>query len=800
MSKVSNTYMQKQQEKSINILDLFRYLLANWKWFLLSVLIFGGYYYYQYSKTPFLYSQSETVMIKTASNTMSATRIARPNNFYNAVNVNSEILQLRSKELMRNTIDSLNTDISYSIKSGLRTLELYRTSPYLVNFEGVNPNTGFSFNLRRKDANTVELSDFSTNKEAKSLILPINQLVNTPVGKMIIQFNPNLSYRKSSDDQITITKTPLESMVGYFLGKLQIRQLEDVELLQITMEDSNPLRAADMITKLIEVYNVMTIEDKNTIARNTADFIKDRIAIIEEELSSVESNIEGMKIQNQGLDVKAAGEQYWSESRGYQSSSKDIETQKKLVEIMRQRLNDPARSRDLIPSNTGLVDGNIESIISEYNSVLLKRNRLQAGENSNNPIVQDMDNALVAMRENIVRAVDNVITGFNIKIRNLQQEENAAIRKAQALPTKQRMMLSVERQQKVKEELYIFLLNKREENAINQAMTDDNIRIIDSASGSDWPIYPNKLKKLAIGIGIGLAIPAIVLLLMLLFNTKIRNKRDIESEVSIPFAGEIPFSTDMQSAKQEVVVKEQGTDEVTEAFRIFRTNLGFMSSGDKEQKVLTFTSFNVGAGKTFSVINLGVSFTFLKKRVILVDLDLRKGTLSHKTKVPMPVGITHYLADSNTQIDDIIYKDRIAEGIDIIPIGVIAPNPVELLLSERLDNLFNELKNRYDYIIVDNVPLGIVADAKIVNRITDVTLFVVRAGRMDKRQLPEVQKIYESGDLTNMAILLNGVKFNDTRYGYGSYGYGYGGYGYGYGYGYGNHKKKKSIFNYFKKR
>jgi capsular exopolysaccharide synthesis family protein len=777
-----------KQDQSLHVLDILRYLLSNWKWFLLSILLFGGYYYYQYSKTPFLYKKDQTVMIKTANNSISASRITRPNNFYNFVNVNSEILQLRSQELMRNTISLLNADVSYGRKDGLRSVELYKTSPFIVRFVNVPSNAGFSFNLKYKGNNQVELSGFSNDELAKPIIVKLNAETKTPVGNVIISANPDKKFRVNLTEDITITKTPINAMVGYFLGNLKITQMEDVEVLQMTMEDTSPMRAEEMISKLIEVYNEMTVQDKKKIANNTANFINDRLVIIEKELSSVESDLEGMKTQNQGLDVKSAGEQYWTESRGYQSSSKELGTQMKLVEIMRQRLSDPSRVDDLIPSNTGLVDGSIEEIIAEYNTLLLRRNRLMSGNSSENPIVQDLNNALTQVRQNIARAIDNVISGLRIRMSNLREEENAAIGKARSLPSKQRIMLSAERQQKVIEELYIFLLNKREENAINREMTDDNIRVIDSASGSDLPFYPSKFKKIALGVAIGIAVPAAILLLMLLLNTKVRNRKDVEDAISVPFVGEIPFSTEMKSAKSEIVIKEQGVDEVTEAFRIFRTNLSFMSSGDKSQKVITFTSFNVGAGKTFSVINLGVSMTFLKKKVVLVDLDLRKGTLSNITKFPMPIGVTHYLSDSAVTIDEIIYKDRVDADIDIIPIGVIAPNPVELLLSERLDNLIAELKERYDYIIVDNVPLGIVADADIVNRITDVTIFVVRAGKMDRRQLPEIQKIYDSGSLTNMAIVLNGVKFGNT--GYGSYGYGYGGYGYGYGYGYGAQKKK----------
>ncbi|MBB6130783.1 GumC family protein [Mucilaginibacter lappiensis] len=781
----------ENEDKSVHLMDLLKYLLFHWKWFVLSIMLFGGYFYFQYSKTPFVYSRSETVMIKTSTNTISVSRITRPNNFYNTVNVNSEILQLRSKELMRNTVRLIHADMSYVTRDGLRKNELYTNSPFKVEPINSNSKAGFTFTIISKNNKQVELSGFSVGNPAKTMMVNLNEQVNTPVGTLLISPTPNYR-REMLGKPIVVTKNPLEAMVGYFLGNLTITQMEDAAILQISMEDSSPSRAGDLIMKLIEVYNGMTINDKNRIGVSTAEFIKKRLSIIEQDLGSVESNLESMKVANQGLDIKSASDAYWTDSRQYQSSGKDLETQLSLIEIMRQRLID--KDKELIPSNTGMVDNSIESQITEYNSLLLKRNRLLEGNNSANPVVKDLNVVLAAMHQNIMRAVDNEITGLKVKIRNIGQEKQQAINKAQGLPAKQRMMLSEERQQKVKEDLYILLLNKREENELNLAMTDDNIRIIDPASGTDFPIYPNKFRKMMVGIGIGLALPTVTLLLVLLLNTGVHSRKDLEDQLSAPFLGEIPFSSDIRKSQTGIVVHEQGIDEVTEAFRIIRTNLDFMTPGEKKQQVLTFTSFNVGAGKTFSVINLGMSLKFLNKRVVLLDLDLRKGTLSNRTKVPMPVGISHFLSDTNVSIDQIIYKDRIAEHIDIVPIGVIATNPVELLLSERLDILVNTLKERYDYIVVDGVPFGIVADSSIVNRISDTTIFVIRAGKLDRRQLPGLEKIYRKNTFTNLSLVLNGVRLNQGRYGYAN------GYGYAKGYGYGYAIKKLSLFSRLKSK
>lgn len=437
---------------------------------------------------------------------------------------------------------------------------------------------------------------------------------------------------------------------------------------------------------------------------------------------------------------------------------------------MRAYLDNEAQRNDLIPNNTGLVDANVELQIVEYNTTLLRRNRLVEGSSTANPVVKDLDKALASMRENISRAVNNAVSALDIKIKNLQGKEQLARGKAMQMPKKQRVMLSVERQQKVKEELYLYLLNKREENALNQAMTDDNVRIIDPASGSDQPIYPGFMKKMLLGTGLGLALPTMVLLLKLMLDTAVRRRKDVEEAIAVPFLGEIPYAA--RHKEGQIAVEEKGRDHTSEAFRILRTNIGFMAAG-KERRVITFTSFNIGAGKTFTALNLATSFKFLNKKVLLLDLDLRKGTLSERVEQKKGIGITNFLADPKVTLDEIICKNAVEDSIDLIPIGVIAPNPVELLLSSRLDELINELKQRYDYVIVDNVPVNLVADASIVDRISELTIFVIRAGKMDRRQLPEIQSLYQHGKLSNMAVLLNGVRLDQGSYNYG-YGYGYG--------------------------
>ncbi len=761
------TQNTSKADKSVNIIDLFKYLTIHWKWFVLSVLLFGGYYYYQYSRSTFMYRSSEMVMIKTPMNTPSTARITRTNSAFNSVSVAGEILQLNSKELMRRTIDRLNADVSYVVRNGLRDQELYTQSPVKVTWMNKKADQSYSFTLTPLDNKYVLLKKWSKGDKTKELKIELNKESDTPVGRIVVTAEKHFPVSAFGED-ILVTKHAREAMVGYIMGNLKIQQMEeDASLLQITLEDQSIERANDIITMLITVYNEFSLEDKNQIAINTAQFIRERLQIIESELGNVENNIEQLKTANQGVDVNVAGEMYLSESRQHMEERNKLETDIRLVDMMRNHLDNKAKRNELIPGNTGLVEANIENQITDYNTTLLRRNRLVEGSSTENPVVQDLDKALGAMRGNIDRAVENATEGLRVKMQKARSEEQQARGKVIQMPQKQRIMLSVERQQKVKEELYVFLLNKREENALNKAMTDDNIRIIDPASGSDAPIYPVRFKKVMTGVGIGVVLPAAVLLCLLIFNTGVRGRQDIESVLDIPFLGEIPQAGKRKAESNTVLVSKTGRDVLTEAFRIIRTNIGFMSRNGNSPQVITFTSFSIGAGKTFTALNLAATLSFLDKKILILDLDLRKGTISSRVNVKSALGVSHYLANSQVAINDIISKSGIADNIDIIPIGMVAPNPVELLLSKRLDDLVTDLRNKYDYIIVDGVPVGLVADASIVNRISDLTIFMVRVGKMDRRQLPEIEKIRQEGKLSNMSVVLNGLKQGSRGYGYG---------------------------------
>lgn len=773
-----------KNDQGLNIVDLFMYLASQWKWFLLSILICGGIAWYNYACAPLVYFRSATVIIKDPSNKASTSGLDRFDNFINKVNVANEILQFRSKKLMREVVQRVHADVSYQIKDGLRSNELYNESPVLVSLPDALPEQSFSFTMTLKDAKTVTLSDFSGIEAKPSYEVALNDTVAIIEGMNVVVTATNYLRDSWLNTPIRVQKLPVESMVNYYKNALGIQQEEEeASILTLALKDSSPARAEDVLNTLITVYNEEAIKEKNQVAVNTANFINERLIIIERELGNVESNLESFKQRNQIVDIASSAGMYMTESQKYNADAMELETQLRLANFIKDYLTDPGKETDLIPSNTGISDMNIENQISLYNAAKLKRDHLIDDSSVNNPVVQELNNSLRAMKQSIIRAVDNMIVSLNVKRNDAQNREMRAQDRVTAIPTKERQMLSIERQQKIKEALYLFLLNKREENALSQAMADNNARVIDGAEGSNAPISPNRNRILLLGLLVGIALPGAVCLAILFMDTRVHGRKDIEGVISVPYLGEIPLDKEAMKdhRKKVMAVKEQGDDIVSEAFRILRTNMAFLSKKDKPAQVITFTSFNIGAGKTFIARNLSMSLAYMKKRVVMVDLDIRKGTLSRHFG-HYHVGVTNYLSDNTVKVDDIIQHQ---EGFDLIPAGILAPNPAELLMDNRLDELMNELRARYDYIIADNVPVGLIADATIANRIADLTIFVVRAGKLDRRQLPDIEKLYQEKKLKNMALVLNGA--NPERHGYGY------SYGYGYGYGYGA-KKKKTFF------
>jgi len=411
--------------------------------------------------------------------------------------------------------------------------------------------------------------------------------------------------------------------------------------------------------------------------------------------------------------------------------------------------------------------------------------------------VVELDNSLSGMRKALVRSIDNQLVSLNEQIRSQQGRGGAATSKIASNPKQSKYLLSVERQQKVKESLYLYLLQKREENELSQAFTAYNTRVISVPGGSMKPTFPVKRNILLVAIALGLLIPIVIIFVRENMNSTVRGRKDLDG-VTVPFIGEIPlyvrrkkgllFPKEKKPDVQAVVVKEGSRNVVNEAFRVLRTNLEFMSGTGGNGNVIAITSFNPGSGKSFLTMNIGVSLAIKGKKVLVIDGDLRHGSASQYVGSPKP-GLSDWLGGKADDLESIIVTDEKHPNLSLLPIGTIPPNPTELLFSGRLEETIAAVRKRFDYVLIDCPPVELVADTQIIGKFADRTVFVVRAGLLERSMLQELQGIYDGKKYKNMSLVLNGTESTGSRYGY-KYGYKYGyHYGYGYGYHYGSDKK-----------
>lgn len=566
-----------KNSQSLNVVDLTMYLVSKWKWFLISIVICVGVAWLKYARAPFVYFRSATVIIKDPSNKTSTAGLDRYDNYINKVNVANEILQFRSKELLREVIQRTHADVSYQVKDGLRMNELYSLAPVSVSFVDATKEQGMAFTVIPQNEKQVVVTDFASKEDKESYTVALNDTLLLSTGRIVVTAT-NFYGDKWKGQKVHVRKLPIDAMVAYYQGNIGIRQEEDESsILTLSMKDASAARAEDVLNMLITVYNEEAIKDKNQVAVNTAEFINERLVIIGQELGDVESNLETFKRDNQVVDISSSASMYMSETQKYNTDALELETQLRLASYIKDYLTDPKKETDLIPANTGISDMNIETQINQYNVAKLKRDKLITDSSERNPVVEELNNSLRALKQNIIRAVDNMIVSINVKLRDAQSREQQAQVRVSSIPTKERKMLSIERQQKIKEALYLFLLNRREENALSQAMADNNARVIDSADGSNAPIAPSRNRILLLGLLVGIALPGAAFLMILFLDTRVHGRKDLEGAVSVPYLGEIPLDKEYANRKKDSMsVKEQGDDIVSEAFRILRTNMAFL--------------------------------------------------------------------------------------------------------------------------------------------------------------------------------------------------------------------------------
>lgn len=789
-----------QALQKLRLRDILYLLASNWKWFVLSVVLCVGIAYLHVQRQPRVYSRSASLLIKGKESMQGeAEGIIQELGAVGTSNLNNELMSFRTVATAEELVRRLHLDIDYAHDGTFHKDVVYGISlPATVQFDSIDNATSAFMVLEVAPDSTATISKMRLNGQEVpgSLHVRLGSTVRTPLGRLTVAATP--SYIKgSTKDRLEVTRKPLDAAAQSVRSRIRATQRKGASIIDIAFTDESTARAEDVLNTLISVYNENWVKDRNQRTISTNEFIKDRLGVIEQELGNVEQNISDYKSEHLMPDVNAVGTMALGQASAAEQQSTNLDNQIYMVRYVRDFLTQGMHENELLPSNTGISNGTIEAQIARYNDVLMRRNSHLANSSLQNPLVMDLDKDLAVIRATILQGLDNEMAKLNQQKRSVQATYGQAVAKVASNPGSAKYLLSVERQQKVKESLYLFLLQKREENELSQAFTAYNNQLIEPPHGSNKPVSPQSDNILSMALLLGLAIPLAIIFGREFSNTAVRGRKDLEN-LSVPFIGEIPQHGKAprseravvrarrkqreHGTKLELLVKPGSRDVMNEAFRVMRTNLELVLGYDGQHHVLMLTSMNPGSGKTFISANLAsIMGTLDGKRVIAVDLDLRKGSLSRYVGNPRE-GVSTYLAGRVSEYKPLI---RRLGDIDVLPCGKLPPNPSELLMSARFRDMIEQLRRDYDYVFLDCPPVEIVADATIINRSVDRTLFVVRAGLLDRDALPDIEKWYDDKRYNGLSIILNGTGDGFSHYGYhryGSrYGYHYGNYGYGYG-------------------
>lgn len=801
-----------QAEDFIRLQDLLYLCLAKWRWFILSLVVTLGIATYYTLTTPNVYQRTASLMIKDESKSQSissdvASMFSDMGMGNMKSNVYNELIAIQSPAVLLETGKRLKLDVDYAIDGTFHKQALYGNDlPVTVDFIGFTDEQSGSFKLQLHPDGTYEVSYFKgatndgtpvdTDGELKA---KIGQIIRTPLGKIKVDKAASFSQFVKNDEApiLYVSRTNVYAMTDRIKGSLSA-SLNEVKstVIDITYKDVLPKRAEDVINTVITVYRKNWLDDKNQMTVSTSHFITERLGVIERELGDVDKNISSFKSSHLLPDVETAAQQYMQKSSDVDKQIMELHSRLSIAEYIHQYLTGKVGKNQLLPSNTGIDSQGIEQQIAEYNKTQLERNNIVSNSSEQNPLVADYDQSLASMRKSITASLDNFVISLRTQLSTLQANEAATTSQIASNPNQAKYLQTVGRQQKVKEALYLFLLQKREENELSKAFTAYNTRVITPPTGDLNPVAPVRRKIMLIAFVLGLLIPVVVIYIREKANTTVRGRKDLK-KVNVPFLGEIPFSISRKNRPtleqrikfwkkpkevRMIVVKAGKRDIVNEAFRVLRTNFEFTIGTHPEQNVIVFTSFNPGSGKSHIAANMAMSLAIKKKKVLLIDGDLRHGSTSMLIHSPGE-GLSDYLNGRITDIHDILYKGEengLVKNFDVIPIGTIPPNPTELLFTPLLEQMIKTMREEYDYVFIDCPPIEVVADTPIYEQFADRTIFVVRAGLMERSMLPEVNALYKEKKFKNMTLILNGTKAQGGRYG-SHYGYGYG-YGYGYNY------------------
>lgn len=793
---------KKLQREEINLYEvLFKYL-AYWPWFIASVIVClcCTYFYLRYS-TP-IYSTSAKILIKEQDSYKSKS-ITPLSDVMEMATINltslfdNELEIISSKTLIEKAVSDLGLYITHSQrrKFGFDP-QFYNNSPvqvYMTPEDARNLSGKIGIRMVYDGKELMAYTHYTNkNGEPVSIESRFTELpAALPTDAGVITFTPNSNYIANEPIELLAFISNPKSTAASYRGRMSISPTsKTTTIAKIAVNDAVPARGADFINQLVKVYNDEANNEKNEVANKTAEFIEERISIINSELGSTENALATFKQRSGLTNITSDAQMALQEKSRYEQQLTENATQINLVQDLQNYLNDISNYNEVIPSNIGLQDANLKGIINQYNTLIVERKRLLRTSSENNPAVVNMNSSIEAMRSNVQTSINSVLRGLQITQRNLQREANRFTGRITNAPKQEQEFINIQRQQEIKATLYVLLLKKREENALTLAATASNGRIIE-APASSGPIAPRTKFFWVTAFMLGLGLPVGIIYLIGLLKYKIEELSDIEKLTKTPIIGEIPSHT--QSSKENannIVVQENRNNIMEETFRAIRTNLLFML--EKGEKVILVTSSIPKEGKSFVAANLAISLAFLGKKTLIIGMDIRKpglnkifgfSTRSH--------GITNYLSNPEKEsLSDLIMQSNISPNLHILPGGSVPPNPTELVARPIFEKTIEQLKESYDYIILDTAPIGLVTDTSIIALTADVGVMVCRANYTPKAAYKNINKLQEDKIFSKMATLLNDIDMkmrkNSYHYSYGrKYGYGYGSkYGFGYGYGY----------------
>ena len=779
-----------EQEEQVDYKALFFKYLIHWKWFVASIVVclIGGWIYLHYT-TP-VYSITGSVIIKdNKKNNSVSTGLADLEDlgFYSSTNnFDNEVEVLHSRTLLKKVVEELDLYINYRTRENLRPVELYKDTPvkvWLTPEEAEKlPNGAAVLEVVLKPGGKLSVSTEIDEQEFKQDFNKLPALLTTPYGTF--SFTPGDSAIVEKEQEITVTVAAPRIMANGYANALSVEPTsKTTTIAQITLQNTSPQRGVDFINKLIEIYNRDANDDKNEVASKTAEFIDERIKIINGELGTTEKELETFKRDAGLTDLKSDAQLALSENSEYEKKRAENSTQLRLVQFLSEYANNPDHAYEVLPVNVGLTDTGLTELINRYNEMLLERKRLLRTSSESNPVVVNLDASIRAMRSNVQTTILSVQKGLMITKADLERQAGKYAGRITSAPGQERQLVSISRQQEIKAGLYLMLLQKREENTITLASTANNARIVDEAQAELFPVSPKGKLIYLIAFVLGIAIPVGIIYIIELLRYKIEDRSDVEKLTTVPIIGDIPASDNMPK-EGSVVVRENQNDMMAETFRNVRTNVQYMLGSN--QKVVLITSTTSGEGKSFVTANLAISFALLGKKVVIVGLDIRKPGLnkafqmSHKED-----GITRYLADpEHTDLMSLLQQSNVTPNLYILPGGAIPPNPTELVARDSLVQAVDRLKKEFDYVILDTAPIGMVTDTQLISRVADMSIYVCRAGYTPKAGYLFINELRDHKKLPNLCTIINDVNIKTGKYGYGTYGkYGYGRtYGYGYGY------------------